>query len=54
MMKKREVHASVKDELLNQKSRDQMINGEVKMLIENGFHLTTTREISSRPPCSRA
>ena len=46
MMKKREVHASVKDERLIQKRRDQMINGAVKLFIEKGFHRTTTREIA--------
>ncbi|KAA9032823.1 TetR/AcrR family transcriptional regulator [Niallia endozanthoxylica] len=45
-MKKREVHASVKDERLIQKRRDQMINGAVKLFIEKGFHRTTTREIA--------
>ena len=45
-MKKREVHASVKDERLIQKRRDQMINGAVELFIEKGFHRTTTREIA--------
>lgn len=45
-MKKREVHASVKDERLIQKRRDQMINGAVRLFIEKGFHRTTTREIA--------
>ncbi|WP_428910129.1 TetR/AcrR family transcriptional regulator [Niallia sp. Krafla_26] len=45
-MKKREVHASIKDERLIQKRRDQMINGAVKLFIEKGFHRTTTREIA--------
>ena len=46
MVKKREVHASVKDERLIQKRRDQMINGAVNLFIEKGFHRTTTREIA--------
>src|SRR3954447_6404800 len=46
MEKKREVHASVKDERLVQKRRDQMINGAVALFIEKGFHRTTTREIA--------
>src|SRR6476469_5324729 len=45
-MKKREVHASIKDERLIKKRRDQMINGAVKLFIEKGFHRTTTREIA--------
>ena len=45
-MKKRVVHASVKDERLIKKRRDQMINGAVKLFIEKGFHRTTTREIA--------
>jgi TetR/AcrR family transcriptional regulator, cholesterol catabolism regulator len=46
VVKKREVHASVKDERLIQKRRDQMINGAVNLFIEKGFHRTTTREIA--------
>ncbi|MCQ6274587.1 TetR/AcrR family transcriptional regulator [Bacillus sp. V3B] len=46
MEKKREIHASVKDERLVQKRRDQMINGAVALFIEKGFHRTTTREIA--------
>ena len=46
MMKKREIHASVKDERLVQKRRDQMINGAVALFNEKGFHRTTTREIA--------
>lgn len=43
---KREVPASVKDEKLVQKRRDQMIKGAVKLFIEKGFHRSTTREIA--------
>jgi TetR/AcrR family transcriptional regulator, cholesterol catabolism regulator len=46
MMKKREVLASVKDERLVQKRRDQMIKGAVSLFKEKGFHRTTTREIA--------
>lgn len=46
MMKKREVLASVKDERLIQKRRDQMIKGAVTLFKEKGFHRTTTREIA--------
>ncbi|WLR50745.1 TetR/AcrR family transcriptional regulator [Bacillus tianshenii] len=45
-MSKREVPASVKDEKLVQKRRDQMIKGAVKLFIEKGFHRSTTREIA--------
>ncbi len=45
-MKKREVHASVKDEQLVVKRRDQMIKGAVALFKEKGFHRTTTREIA--------
>jgi AcrR family transcriptional regulator len=45
-MNKRKVHASIKDERLIQKRRDQMINGAVKLFVEKGFHRTTTREIA--------
>jgi len=45
-MKKREVHASVKDEQLVLKRRDQMIKGAVALFKEKGFHRTTTREIA--------
>ncbi|WP_050616623.1 TetR/AcrR family transcriptional regulator [Bacillus testis] len=45
-MKKREVHASVKDEELIQKRRDQMISGAVTLFKQKGFHRTTTREIA--------
>jgi AcrR family transcriptional regulator len=46
MMKKREVLASVKDERLVEKRRDQMIKGAVTLFKEKGFHRTTTREIA--------
>ncbi|ASV67989.1 TetR/AcrR family transcriptional regulator [Cytobacillus sp. FSL W7-1323] len=45
-MSKREVQASVKDEKLVKKRRDQMIKGAVNLFIEKGFHRTTTREIA--------
>jgi AcrR family transcriptional regulator len=45
-MKKREVMASVKDERLVQKRRDQMIKGAVALFKQKGFHRTTTREIA--------
>ncbi|WP_230474467.1 TetR/AcrR family transcriptional regulator [Calidifontibacillus erzurumensis] len=46
MTTKREVPASVKDEKLIQKRRDQMIKGAVKLFINKGFHRSTTREIA--------
>jgi TetR/AcrR family transcriptional regulator, cholesterol catabolism regulator len=46
MMKKREVEASVKDERLVIKRRDQMIKGAVTLFKQKGFHRTTTREIA--------
>nr|WP_233569837.1 TetR/AcrR family transcriptional regulator [Falsibacillus albus] len=46
MNKKREVHASVKDERLVMKRRDQMIRGAVSLFKKKGFHRTTTREIA--------
>lgn len=46
-MKKREVHASVKDEVLIKKRRNQMIKGAVTLFKEKGFHRTTTREIAN-------
>lgn len=46
MMKKRVVKASVKDERLVQKRRDQMIKGAVALFKQKGFHRTTTREIA--------
>jgi AcrR family transcriptional regulator len=45
-MKKREVLASVKDERLIEKRRDQMVKGAVNLFKEKGFHRTTTREIA--------
>jgi TetR/AcrR family transcriptional regulator, cholesterol catabolism regulator len=45
-MTKREVQASVKDERLVQKRRDQMIKGAVALFKQKGFHRTTTREIA--------
>jgi AcrR family transcriptional regulator len=45
-LKKREVHASVKDERLVKKRRNQMIKGAVTLFKEKGFHRTTTREIA--------
>ncbi|KKI89666.1 TetR family transcriptional regulator [Bacillus sp. SA1-12] len=45
-MKKREVLASVKDERLIEKRREQMIKGAVTLFKEKGFHRTTTREIA--------
>ncbi|MDR4950084.1 TetR/AcrR family transcriptional regulator [Neobacillus cucumis] len=45
-MKKREVQASVKDERLVQKRRNQMIKGAVALFKQKGFHRTTTREIA--------
>lgn len=46
MTNKREVHASVKDERLVKKRRDQMIKGAVALFKQKGFHRTTTREIA--------
>ncbi|MBM7605281.1 AcrR family transcriptional regulator [Metabacillus crassostreae] len=45
-MEKREVLASVKDEKLIEKRRNQMIKGAVTLFKEKGFHRTTTREIA--------
>lgn len=45
-MKKREVHASVKDERLVKMRRDQMIKGAISLFKQKGFHRTTTREIA--------
>jgi TetR/AcrR family transcriptional regulator, cholesterol catabolism regulator len=45
-MKKREVLATVKDEKLVEKRREQMIKGAVTLFKEKGFHRTTTREIA--------
>jgi AcrR family transcriptional regulator len=46
MAKRREVHASVKDEQLVKMRRDQMIQGAVALFKQKGFHGTTTREIA--------
>ncbi|MBM7648332.1 AcrR family transcriptional regulator [Bacillus ectoiniformans] len=43
---KRKVHASVKDEQLIQKRRNEMIRGAVTLFKQKGFHRTTTREIA--------
>ncbi len=45
-MRRREVQASVKDEQLVKKRRNQMIKGAVLLFKEKGFHRTTTREIA--------
>ena len=45
-MIKREVKASVKDERLVEKRRNQMIKGAVALFKQKGFHRTTTREIA--------
>jgi AcrR family transcriptional regulator len=45
-MKKREVIASVKDERLIKKRRNQMIKGAISLFKQKGFHQTTTREIA--------
>lgn len=45
-MNKREVQASVKDERLVRKRREQMIKGAVALFKQKGFHRTTTREIA--------
>jgi TetR/AcrR family transcriptional regulator, cholesterol catabolism regulator len=44
--KRREVHASVKDEKLVEKRRDEMIRGAVSLFKQKGYHRTTTREIA--------
>lgn len=44
--RKREVPASVKDERLIQKRRNQIINGAVALIKEKGYHRMTTREIA--------
>ncbi|MCP8617407.1 TetR/AcrR family transcriptional regulator [Salirhabdus salicampi] len=44
MVKK--VHSSIKDEVLIEKRRNQMIKGAVTLFKEKGFHRTTTREIA--------
>ncbi len=45
-LKKREVPASVKDERLIEKRRNEMVKGAVNLFKEKGFHRTTTREIA--------
>lgn len=40
------MQASVKDERLIQKRRDQIINGAVALIKEKGYHRMTTREIA--------
>lgn len=45
-MKKREVHASVKDKRLVELRRNQMIKGAISLFKQKGFHRTTTREIA--------
>ncbi len=40
------MHASVKDERLVKKRRNQMIKGAISLFKEKGFHRTTTREIA--------
>lgn len=46
METKRTVKSSVKDEILVEKRREQIIRGAVKLFREKGFHRTTTREIA--------
>ncbi|MGM9927015.1 MAG: TetR/AcrR family transcriptional regulator [Bacillus sp. (in: firmicutes)] len=45
-MKRKSIHASVKDEQLIKKRRNQMIKGAVTLFKEKGYHGTTTREIA--------
>lgn len=45
-MRKQDVPASVKDEKLIEKRRNQMIKGAVSLFKEKGFHRTTMREIA--------
>nr|WP_304214026.1 TetR/AcrR family transcriptional regulator [Fredinandcohnia onubensis] len=45
-MRRNDVPASVKDERLVKKRRDQMIKGAVTLFKEKGFHRSTTREIA--------
>ncbi|MBM7551795.1 TetR/AcrR family transcriptional regulator [Thalassobacillus pellis] len=40
------IHSSIKDQVLVEKRREQMIKGAVSLFIEKGFHKTTTREIA--------
>lgn len=46
METKKEIYASVKDEQLVKKRRNQMIRGAVSLFKQKGFHRTTTREIA--------
>ncbi|MFS0644755.1 TetR/AcrR family transcriptional regulator [Siminovitchia sp. 179-K 8D1 HS] len=46
MSVKRNIQASVKDEQLIEKRRNQMIRGAVSLFKQKGFHRTTTREIA--------
>lgn len=46
MTRKHQVPASVKDERLIEKRRDQMVKGAVSLFKKKGFHRTTTREIA--------
>ncbi|CAM4169504.1 TetR family transcriptional regulator [Lederbergia lenta] len=43
---KREIPATVKDQALIKKRRNQMIRGAVSLFKQKGFHRTTTREIA--------
>jgi AcrR family transcriptional regulator len=43
---KRNIQASVKDEQLIEKRRNQIIRGAVSLFKQKGFHRTTTREIA--------
>lgn len=45
-MKKQQIQASVKDERLVEKRRDEMIKGAVALFKKKGFHRATTREIA--------
>ncbi|MED4312864.1 TetR/AcrR family transcriptional regulator [Heyndrickxia coagulans] len=48
MSQKKFVPASVRDERLIEKRRNQMINAAVALFKEKGFHRTTTREIAKK------
>ncbi|MBB5170522.1 TetR/AcrR family transcriptional regulator [Rummeliibacillus stabekisii] len=43
---KKRIHTSIKDEVLIEKRRTEMIQGAVRLFKEKGFHRTTTREIA--------
>ena len=45
-MKRKSIHASVKDQELIKKRRAQMSKGAVSLFKEKGYHRTTTREIA--------